>query len=417
MKSSAISGHRQALRSTVAGGYTLVSGTTLLAAWWAYRARTIRLADLRCWFACCELAAQRRASGAKSRFRPGAWHLAQLTATHESAAVAALRRLAASGLIHMDDNGISIPDGTSAPLLDGDDRLQRSLVRVSRHARRVPVPRRVLRLLATSTRPVFIATVLGHLLRCLFSRGGRIASAGLCKSSWVADVFGVDERNVKAARRELIERGWLLVDHASQRFLNRWGLPVRVNLDWQPIAGAIAPGSDRTCRGRVSPPPTTSKDAKSPPPLKNTHRFQRSKNHVPVPLGGVRELVDPERVRPFRDVRPEDLRSTTELRALFRGAVEAGLMRECAADELRFFAAAERARLLGTSNPGGFFASVVRHGIWHVISQRDEDAARRRLLDREVPLRLRVGCQPRRVDSVLPELLRAIVPIQATRAS
>lgn len=342
--------------------------------------------------------------------------MAQLTGTDESSAAASLRRLAASGLIVMDDDGISVSDGKDATGPNVDSQMQHATRTVSHPARRVPVPRRVLRLLANSTRPVFIATVLGHLLRCLFSRGGRIASAGLCKSSWIADVFGVDERNVKAARRELIECGWLLVDDASQRFLNRWGLPVRVNLDWQSVASDRPSGIDKRRRDRVSPPPVTSEEAKSPPPLKNSYRFQRSKNHVPIPAGGACGPVVSESVRPFRDVRPADLRSTAELRSLFRGAVRVGLMRACAADELRFFAAAERAASLGTSNPAGFFASVVRRGLWHVISQRDEDAARQRLMHCETSSRLQVQCSLRRVDSVLSGLLHAIAPVQAKGA-
>lgn len=387
-----------------------------MAAWWAYKRRSIRLADLRAWFACCELVAQRRASGTKSGFRPAESHVACMTAVNLPATAASLRRLAAASLLTVGQDGLSIPDEIAVELSLPSDCSQRALAQVRHHARRVPVPRRMLRVLATSTRPVFIATVLGHLLRCLFSRGGKVASSGLCKSSWIAEVFGVDERNVKAARRELVENGWLLVDHASQRFLNRWGLPVRVNLDWERVTVAAPPVIDGLCDGRNLPPPEVSHGIKSPPPLRNIHRFQRSKNHVPVPASGLSEQVALEIVRPFRDVQPMDLRSPTQLQALFRGAVQAGLVRPCPADELRFFAVAERATLLGTSNPAGFFASVVRSGSWHVISQRDEDAARQRLLPPEAPSRLRVPCSPRRVDSILSGLLRAIAPDQAIRA-
>lgn len=396
------------LSATVAGGYTLITGTTLLAAWWAYKRRTIRLADLRAWFACCELMAQRRASGAKSEFRPAESHVACMTAVDLPATAASLRRLAAAGLVTVGENGLSIPDEFAVELSPPRDPAQHALAQVRHHARRVPVPRRMLRVLATSTRPVFIATVLGHLLRCLFFRGGKVASSGLCKSSWIAEVFGVDERNVKAARRELVANGWLLVDHASQRFLNRWGLPVRVNLDWERVAVDAPSVMDGLCDGRVSPPPEGSQEVGSPPPLKNTHRFQRSKNHVPVPAGGACEPVIPECVRPFRDVRPPDLCSTAELRALFRGAVQAGLVRPCAADELRFFAAAERAITLGTANPGGFFATLVRRGLWHVISQRDEDAARRHLSPNVAGPHTRMHSKPCRADSVLPVLLHAL---------
>lgn len=276
MKSTRNSTRTAPLSTRVAGGYTLITGTALIAAWLAYKQRSIRLMDLRAWFACCELVAQRRASGANSRFCPREAHVARMTEVDLPATAAALRRLAASGLLALGENGISVPDEFNVELWLPSDSSRYALAQVRHHARRVPVPRRMLRVLATSTRPVLIATVLGHLLRCLFFRSGKVASSGLCKSSWIAEVFGVDERNVKAARRELIECGWLCVDHASQRFLNRWGLPVRVNLDWERVAVDATSVIDGLRDGRVSPPPEVSQGFKSPPPLKNTHRFQRS---------------------------------------------------------------------------------------------------------------------------------------------
>lgn len=233
----------------------------------------------------------------------------------------------------------------------------------------------MLRVLARSSRPVFIATVVGHAVRCLFLRAGRVHPGGLCKARWISEVFGVDERNVKAARCELVRSGWLIVDPASQRFLNRWGLPVRVNLCWQPLS--IRPLKT----ARQSPPPTAGRSLESPPPLKNTHRFQRLRNHQPSPRSGLPG-------KPFRNIQIAELRSATGFQARFDEAVQAGLVRRCAADELRFAAAAERALLLGRSNPAGFFATLVRRRLWHVISHRDEDAARMQMLRRETALPL-----------------------------
>ena len=393
--------------ATVAGGYTLITGTALLAAWWAYKRQLIRLADLRAWFACCELVAQRRASDAKSKFRPGPWHIARLTGGSESAARAAIRRLRASGILAESEAGFAIPDEIVAPLLMGNDRFHYALGQVSHHARRVPIPRRMLRMLSRSTRPVFIATVTAHLVRCLFLRSGRVASSGLCKAAWIADVFGVDERNVKAARRELVVCGWLMVDSASQRFLNRWGLPVQVNLDWTGVVFDAPPSLPLPIGRPQSPPPKAQQFPESPPPLKNTHRFQRSKNHVPDPVSGVR---GPQQgiSTPLRNLRGADLRSTSRLRSLFDETVQAGLLRRCAADELRFVAAAERAVSKATSNPPGFFATVVRRGLWHVISQRDEDAARRRLSPHASPPADRSQSSPSRANAVLPGLLQAL---------
>src|SRR5262249_25563386 len=100
--------------------------------------------------------------------------------------------------------------------------------------RLVPVPRRMLRLLASAARPALVATVFAHLLRCLYSRGGRFSARGRCKASWVADTFGVALSRVKAARRELVASGWLIPLEANQWALNRWGMLVEIKLGWGP---------------------------------------------------------------------------------------------------------------------------------------------------------------------------------------
>ena len=82
------------------------------------------------------------------------------------------------------------------------------------------VPRRILRLLAGGARPALIATTLGTLLRCLSRRRSGWVGRGRVKASWIADVFGVDLRGVKAARLELVALGWLSPEPSDQRAEN-----------------------------------------------------------------------------------------------------------------------------------------------------------------------------------------------------
>src|SRR5207245_9388984 len=100
--------------------------------------------------------------------------------------------------------------------------------------RRVPVPRPTLRLLALGCRATVIATILGHLIRCLYAhaRPLRCVSGGWCKASWIAAVFEVDRRRIKAARRHLATLGWLELGTVPQHTLNRWGSYVYVRLTW-----------------------------------------------------------------------------------------------------------------------------------------------------------------------------------------
>src|SRR5262245_25451076 len=98
--------------------------------------------------------------------------------------------------------------------------------------RRVPVPRHTIRLIAGGCRATVIATMLGYLFRCLYYREHRCISGGWCKTSWVARVFCMDQRNIKAARKHLVTIGWLCLCDTPQAVCNRRGTYGRVNLSW-----------------------------------------------------------------------------------------------------------------------------------------------------------------------------------------
>jgi hypothetical protein len=236
--------------------------------------------------------------------------------------------------------------------------------------RKVPVPRRVIRFLAGCGRKVMIATVLGHLLRCVYWRDGRCISGGRCKSSWIADVFGVDGRNVKAARKELVDLGWLTPLGAAQTALNRWGLPVLVDLDHDFVAGRVY---------AKSPPPSELSTTKSPPPYKNRELSMRVENQKPGSGRGagvsMRQAGEPD----LRNVTVVDLREPRRLDGLFRQGIAAGAVADTPADRLRWFAAAERALTLGTRNPCGLFVRLIRQSLWHYITNGQEDVARMKL--------------------------------------
>ena len=56
-----------------------------------------------------------------------------------------------------------------------------------------------------------------------------------------------------------------------------------------------------------------------------------------------------------------------------------GLVTSSESDRLKFLAAAEHARVIGTRNPCGLFVRLVRGKLWHYLTQDDEDAANARL--------------------------------------
>jgi hypothetical protein len=71
-----------------------------------------------------------------------------------------------------------------------------------------------------------------------------------------------------------------------------------------------------------------------------------------------------------------DLHDARRLQQLHLQAIAAALISQSECDRLRFFAAAEHAKAIGTRNPCGLFATIVRRGLWGFITQDDEDAAR-----------------------------------------
>lgn len=103
---------------------------------------------------------------------------------------------------------------------------------VENHRRRVPVPRRLVRFLARYQRPAVLAVAFAHLLRGLYYRNDLCVSGGTCKASWISDVFGIDLRTAKSARRLLVEIGFVLPMPTPQKLLNRFGQRFQINLAW-----------------------------------------------------------------------------------------------------------------------------------------------------------------------------------------
>ncbi len=167
----------------VQGGYRLISVVDLCRVWLGYRQKRIRLYDLRVWFACQELCARRCALQDARPARYTLGELQQLVGGVGGEHLRrALRRLSVSELLHWSEERIdcSPAAGKIAPQ---DSTLSSMLEKIANYRRLVPVPRRMLRFLAGSSGRVLIATVLGHLLRCMYVRRGRCSTVGSCKAS------------------------------------------------------------------------------------------------------------------------------------------------------------------------------------------------------------------------------------------
>ena len=295
------------------------------------------------------------------------------------------------------------------------ETLDATLDLISHPDRRVPVPRRIIRLIASGARRTLIATILGHLIRCLFYKRGECHPKGCCKASWIALVFGVSESCVKKQRHHLVvELGWLLPQQTAQRTLNTHGLWIAINLAWdgpttaketqreQPVtlqvaaeAAAAPVPAEAEASTELPPPPANDADKLIPPPAQaagQTDAPHIEENKEPLPRGEsknqkpasggttgvyISQSKESESQKPtLRDVKPEDLRDPSRLLDLHAQAIAAGYISQSEAERLNFFAAANHARVIGSRNPSGLFVRIVRSGLWSFCTQDDEEWAR-----------------------------------------
>jgi hypothetical protein len=353
--------------------------------------------------------------------RFGLEELAGLTGLSPRRLRDALHRLESARLLDWSESAVEFPASAGAVLAPDRDAFERFLDGIPNHDRLVPVPRRTLRLLAGGARPALIATILGHLLRCLYLKNGKCSARGRVKSSWIAHTFGVGLRRVKEARQELIAMGWLIPLEARQWELNRWGAHVRINLNWSRLDGLENPPAAPAARSELAPPAPVS-DVELAPPESDDKPLSGCKNQEPAkggpagvfnvgqagktpqagqpqPHGGSsapaapmppahsKPPVLPAR-RPecapagkpdLRNVVPGDFRDTGRLLDLYEQAVGLGLVTASECGRLRFVAVAEHAQIIGTKNPCGLFVRLVRGGLWHFATYDDETTASVRL--------------------------------------
>lgn len=361
-------------------------------AWWAYREGLVTKLALRAYFGCIELETRRRLSGGKCQ--PSIAGLRKLVGGSESGQGGlrpALKQLLALGLLRAcKKEGIAFAESPDELRCLDRSGLDAMLSKLQGVTRKVPVPRRMLRRLAGGLSKARTATVLAHLVRCLFYRKGEgVNPVGCCKASWVADVFGVTERSVFDARKFLVvELGWLQAEDCSQRVLNRDGLWVSVNLAWGPEGQGDS--SELSTAATVAAPAAADESSGPRPgnaghfagPSTDKNPLRESNNQKPASRpsasggpAGFSNSNSGGKKPDLRDVVPEDLRDGERLLELHAQAVEARFISSSEADRLAFLAASAHARAVG-SKPCRLFSWMVRGRRFEFITQADEDAAR-----------------------------------------
>lgn len=399
------------------GGFQFISVKQLCMIWWAYRIKLICLQDLRVWVAAQEIVARR--CQLRSGQKPAYTHEELQDLVGKSVNIRrSLQRLHLTRLLIWGSESIQFADH---PPSDRDfSAFDAMLAQVKNHERPVPVPRRLLRFIAKGCGSVVTATILGHLLRCLYYRQGRCRADGYCKASWIASVFSVSLRNVKRARQYLEhEVGLLQRTEIPHWVRNRYGQKITINLRWTAPPPRILDNAHPT---ELSPPPSISITQLSPLesnkklPLGNKHQKPASSG-TPGSLSnlfrqvratmrtGGNSLTDPESIaeRPIpnfsrsshqitpkilstpirtptlRQVTRQDLKDMDRLLILYEQAIKRKLIGEAEAEKLAFVSLAEHTLSFRPENAGGLFLALLTQKRFSVITQAEEETAQQRL--------------------------------------
>ena len=361
------------------GGYKTITVVQLCNAIAAYDTGGVSLRAVRIYFAAFAMVAIREAA---SRSRQGRGdlkelalyrrkELARLTGLDEVECGKQVRALARAGLIRIAETEVAPARdaiGAGGELADTVAGYRRSIHRP------VPIPRPVLRFLATTDRPALLKTLVGYLIRglTLDRKTGEVRGAGSVKLPWLAARFGLSERAARYARRELIELRLLTADTGSnQRKLNRSGAYFTLNLDWSESAhretteDGIAPPIVETAR-RIAPPV---QDKRTSYGTKNQRtRAERGSGFFGKKSG--QSQVEAS----LSNILPEDLTRLSRVLSLYRQAIEAGWFVGSPANQQNFVAAAVRASRVG-NNSVPIFVGIVRRQLWHHVTQDEERRA------------------------------------------
>jgi hypothetical protein len=229
--------------AAIVGGFVSIPVAHLLAVWFACQGIDLGIGEFRAWLACIEMVKRRTFARHGAQASYGFAELARLLGVTHQRARLLVQNLVAAGLLTWSESAITFPEPPSLP----DHLLGPFADTIGRGKGDLILPRTLLRFLARGATPAIIAVALASLLRCLSCRRGQPDGWGRLKASWIAQAFRVGQRQVVAARNQLVELGWLIPEGDNRQWaMNRWGRAYRINLGWKPPVQPIA---------RSAPPP------------------------------------------------------------------------------------------------------------------------------------------------------------------
>lgn len=400
-------------KTTVEGGFRHISIMQLAMTWWLYSGKHLNARQFRMVFALHEQQ-QRRSVRQKGVERPekpayGFTELRRLIGARDPETVtdAALRRdlakLAKLGLVKAEARSISFATSPNQLTVEDLAGFWQLYEQIPNQRRRVAMPRRTLRALAGGFSRSTSGVILALLIRGMFGHKKQdgYRHDGRAKCSWIAEVFGLGLRSVKAARAQLVDRAWITELPTTQWQKNKWGMHYVIDIDhdWSPGSTPEhddqKPANDQAVGEGGTPgnapgkivkiaPPTSGGGGKSAPPCLNSSPSsieEELNNSSPAQDAG-RSVVSSKKNSGTRqppklhDMQPEDLQSFERLHQLYEQAVDRGRAHAGERGRLDFFALAHRAKAHG-DNPVRLFAALLRDQRWAWITDSDEDEAHR----------------------------------------
>lgn len=356
----------------VKGGYKTITPIQIGNCLAALGQKAISYRAFRVYFAALALVAVREAAARDSKRkgrkrRDGVRYqiseLSSATGLNEKALKKELKSLGRASLLAWAEGAVVVNPNPVA----GSEAVLEALSGRRSPFRPVPVPRAVLRFVASSGKASLGKTVIAYAMRGLSidREGAEVRFSGTVKASWIASVFGLSLRSVKSARKALIGSELITKDTGSfQRKLNRDGAFFRFNCNWSGERKFAPLGAKSRV---IFAPPYKYK--------KTSYEFknQKTQSSALKPAGVCKANAGkPD----LRDVRREDLKTVPRLGELFRQGVAAGWAKGSEAEFLNWIASAIRVNSARAHDPVRVFVAIVRQRRWELITQAQEDKAR-----------------------------------------
>jgi len=394
-------------------GYKAITVIKLLNGVGAYHSGKLSFKALRVYMACYELEAIREAAKRSSRLKLGKsndWiryerkELVKLTGGLTLRSIGkSLKELERASVMKFSKDKIIF---TETPIPESRGLLENALSGRKRDrggTRSIPVPRRMLKTLASMNKPSLFLTIIAYMIRGLSikrntSQLNSINAKGTVKASWIAEVFEISLRAVKSARAQMVSMGLIDRDTGSyQRKLNRDGSYFELNLSWneaskvenKPLAEKVSPIEENTVSNFLTPetelaPPRAKNCTKFAPPYKKLKTSKENKNQKTwesKPTGVCkREKIKRKNIKNLKapclwNIIPDDFRVFSRNQKLFFQAQARGLISGSEADILNWISASVRAR--NFENAGAIFMGIIKKKLFTHITQAQEDEALR----------------------------------------